>query len=436
MRSLKHKTSVLQEINIHKSLKHENIVDLHSALRDKQFIYILLEYCEYKSLAELLKQRKTLTVTEVRYYMHQIIKGVQYLHEQEGVIHRDLKPSNIFLDKNLRVKIGDFGLALKAKTSQRFFGVAGTPNYISPEIILKAGHSFDCDIWSIGCVMYSLFVGVPPFQKKTVSETYDHIIEGKYKIPDHLDSDAAAMIRMMLNQDPEFRPTPYQLLCHSFFTKSQIPRNLHESCFYSAPLEQFGTLKPIDRKVFKTVLIDMKRQIDNLLTSEMEIVQCFTDTENDKLIQSDLMITMWISKWSDFTNEHGFAYGLSNGVTGVLFNDGTNLLISPNFDDINYIDEKGNEQSFDNCEIPELLQHKFLVLKYYREHLNGDLQRTGPPHNFIRNVAFMKYLITHVRHSNGISMLLSNGSLQVSSYIFLCKFKFLTIFFTVQRMES
>lgn len=417
MKTEKHRASVHQEILIQKSLHHENIVQIHSVMQDSNFTYILLEYCEHRSLGDLLKIRKKLTVPEVRYFMYQIIKGTEYLH-QHDIIHRDIKPSNIFLDKNLKVKIGDFGLAVKAKIHQRFYGMCGTPNYVSPEIILKTGHSFDCDIWSLGCVMYSLLVGTPPFQKSTIYETYDTILEGKFTIPRDLDSSAVSMIITMLNHDPELRPTPYQLLNHPFFTRSDIPQSLPFQCLSTAP-EEFlkkpsEILKPIDRKVYRTVLIDIKKQVESLFKSKMEIVKDFNEKEKKVLVQQQSLISIWISKWIDYTKENGFAYELSNDITGVLYKDGKNLLISSDPGKINFIDEDGNEDIFDTDYISESLEEKLTVLKYYRNHMNEALRRTGPKNVLQGNVAHTKYMITYLRHNQGISMLLSNGTLQVS----------------------
>ena len=104
-------------------------------------------------MMELQKRRKLLTEPEVRYYLHQLLEGCNYLH-QNNIIHRDLKLGNIFLNSKLHVKIGDFGLATSVNfTGERKKTLCGTPNYIAPEILTKKGHSFEVDVWSIGCIM-------------------------------------------------------------------------------------------------------------------------------------------------------------------------------------------------------------------------------------------------------------------------------------------
>lgn len=138
-------------------------------------------------MAELLNCRKRLTEIESRYYMVQLVNGLQYLHEHL-IIHRDLKLGNLFIDHAMNVKIGDFGLAAKLQTEdERRFTVCGTPNYIAPELLEgKKGHSFEVDIWSTGVILYTFLVGKPPFQSKDVKSTYKRIVANAYSYPENL----------------------------------------------------------------------------------------------------------------------------------------------------------------------------------------------------------------------------------------------------------
>ena len=96
---------------------------------------------------------------------------MSYLHG-ERIIHRDLKLGNIFLNDEMQIKIGDFGLATYCSENDRKRTLCGTPNYIAPEILVKKGHSLEVDIWSSGCIMYTLLVGKPPFETSSLKETY------------------------------------------------------------------------------------------------------------------------------------------------------------------------------------------------------------------------------------------------------------------------
>lgn len=186
-------------------------------------------------MMELHKRRKVISEYECRYYIHQIVSGVQYLHSN-NIIHRDLKLGNLFLNDVLHVKIGDFGLATKIEfDGERKKTLCGTPNYIAPEILNKKGHSFEVDIWSIGCVMYTLLVGQPPFETKSLKDTYSRIRKCDYRLPNNLRKSAAEMIVAMLQSSPEKRPTIHELLDFDFLTASFIPATLPASCLTMAP---------------------------------------------------------------------------------------------------------------------------------------------------------------------------------------------------------
>lgn len=97
--------------------------------------------------------------------MLQLISAVDYMHSNR-VIHRDLKLGNIFLNSNMEIKVGDFGLAAKLEFSdEKKRTMCGTPNYIAPEIVEgSVGHSYEVDIWSMGVICYAFLFGRPPFE--------------------------------------------------------------------------------------------------------------------------------------------------------------------------------------------------------------------------------------------------------------------------------
>nr|CAD7394163.1 unnamed protein product [Timema cristinae] len=249
-----------QEISIHRSLKQNHIVGFHGFFEDSNNVYIVLELCRRRSMMELHKRRKALTEPEVRYFMRQLLLGVHYLHQRK-IIHRDLKLGNLFLNDTLELKIGDFGLAARIEfdgerkstlisperdsnleltihgcevqhesdtldpyTTKAGRTLCGTPNYIAPEILNKKGHSYEVDVWSIGCIMYTLLIGKPPFETSSLKETYSRIKKCDYFIPSSvkLSAPALKMITNTLQTDPRMRPTIEQLLNYDFFTSVAI----------------------------------------------------------------------------------------------------------------------------------------------------------------------------------------------------------------------
>lgn len=241
------KDKMTQEINIHKSLSHHNIVRFLSFFDDVYNVYIVLELCKQRSMMELHKRRPVVTDYECRFYIHQILDGVRYLHDNR-IIHRDLKLGNLFLNDKLNVKIGDFGLATRIEfEGERKKTLCGTPNYIAPEILNKKGHSFEVDIWSIGCVMFTLLVGQPPFETKTLKDTYSKIRKGDYRLPHSLRKSAAQMIMDMLQSDPAKRPSVHKLAQYEFLTKHFIPKSLPVSCLTLEP--RLDQLEGGDREI-------------------------------------------------------------------------------------------------------------------------------------------------------------------------------------------
>lgn len=224
-----------QEIKIHQSLQHTNVVRFLSFFDDSNNVYIVLELCKQRSMMELHKRRPIVTEYECRFYIHQILEGVRYLHDNR-IIHRDLKLGNLFLNDKLNVKIGDFGLATRIEyDGERKKTLCGTPNYIAPEILNKKGHSYEVDIWSIGCVMFTLLVGQPPFETKTLKDTYSKIRKCDYKLPQSLRKYPADLIMKMLQSDPTQRPSVHKCATHPFLTEYFIPKSLPVSCLTCAP---------------------------------------------------------------------------------------------------------------------------------------------------------------------------------------------------------
>ncbi|XP_035245677.1 serine/threonine-protein kinase PLK2-like [Anguilla anguilla] len=224
-----------REIELHRVLHHKHIVHFFHHFEDKDNIYILLEYCSRRSLAHILKARKVLTEPEVRYYLRQIVSGMKYLHEQE-ILHRDLKLGNFFINESMELKVGDFGLAAKLEPLEnRRRTICGTPNYLSPEVLNKQGHGCESDIWALGCVMYTMLLGRPPFETTNLKETYRCIREARYSMPTSLSPAAKLLISSMLSKSPEDRPNLDDILRHDFFSQGFTPDRLSVSCCHSAP---------------------------------------------------------------------------------------------------------------------------------------------------------------------------------------------------------
>lgn len=156
--------------------------------------------------------------------MHQIVKGMLYLHTH-GILHRDLTLSNLLLTNNMNVKIADFGLAAQLKLpNEKHFTMCGTPNYISPEVATRSAHGLESDVWSLGCMFYAFLMGRPPFDTDTVKHTLSKVVLGDYAMPTHVSLEAQDLIHQLLQKDPSQRPSLSAVLDHPFMTRSLLVR--------------------------------------------------------------------------------------------------------------------------------------------------------------------------------------------------------------------
>ncbi|XP_069689709.1 serine/threonine-protein kinase polo [Periplaneta americana] len=455
------KDKLTQEIAIHRNLNHRNVVGFHGFFEDNQNVYIVLELCRRRSMMELHKRRKALTEAEVRYYMRQIILGVIYLH-QHKIIHRDLKLGNLFLNDDLEVKIGDFGLAAKIEyDGERKRTLCGTPNYIAPEILNKKGHSFEVDIWSIGCILYTLLIGKPPFETSSLKETYSRIKRCEYKIPpsSQISVPAAKMIRATLQPDPKCRPKVEDLLNNEFFTSGYIPSQLPVSCLTVAPradkLERTVGRKPLleVNAISETVgpvgsvgspkkktgsnhpsanndqvtnikpgsqLIDSHHHLVALRDQLRSVIKSNPTRETgvfgDEATDPAAQPIVWISKWVDYSDKYGFGYQLCDEGVGVVFNDTTKLVMLANGKNVQYITREGKEFYYLMEEYPDTLDKKMKLLSYFRRYMSEHLVKAGAtvPVRECDSLSRVPYLTQWFRTSSAVVMLLTNGTLQIN----------------------
>lgn len=262
---------ITNEIELHRTLSHKHVVKFSHYFEDQENIYIFLELCSRKSLAHIWKARHTLTEPEVRYYLRQIISGLKYLHSR-GILHRDLKLGNFFINENMELRLGDFGLAAKLETvEQRKKTICGTPNYLAPEVLNRQGHGTESDVWSLGCVMYTLMCGNPPFETLDLKETYKCIKEVRYNLPSTLSPAAQKLISGILQKNPSDRLTLDQILNHEFFkgfTPDKLPPS---SCTMVPELHPPSPAKKFFTKMAKSLFGKKKAKVEKIPCEDKDI---------------------------------------------------------------------------------------------------------------------------------------------------------------------
>uniref|UniRef100_A0A8C5A3Z9 calcium/calmodulin-dependent protein kinase n=1 Tax=Gadus morhua TaxID=8049 RepID=A0A8C5A3Z9_GADMO len=224
-----------REARICRLLKHSNIVRLHDSISEEGFHYLLFDLVTGGELFEDIVAREYYSEADASHCIQQILEAVLHCH-QMGVVHRDLKPENLLLAskcKNAAVKLADFGLAIEVQGEQQaWFGFAGTPGYLSPEVLRKEAYGKPVDIWACGVILYILLVGYPPFWDEDQHKLYQQIKAGAYDFPspewDTVTPEVKNLINQMLTINPSKRITAQEALKHPWICqRSTVASMMH-----------------------------------------------------------------------------------------------------------------------------------------------------------------------------------------------------------------
>ena len=219
----KENLDVLSEVRSMKIVNHPYIVRLIEVLKTNRKILLLMEYMDGGDLFDAIKSEKSNYMNEdkARQYFQQIISAVNYLHNK-NIIHRDLKPENILIDKkNHCIKITDFGLsALIKQKNQILPDIAGTTDYLAPEVIKQIGYlGQSADIWSCGVILFNCVTGTKPFIG-TNSVMLNNILSGNVEYPSNkLSKNIIDLLKKILDPNPSTRFNIQQIENHPWFSK-------------------------------------------------------------------------------------------------------------------------------------------------------------------------------------------------------------------------
>ena len=224
---------MMNEVQILSNTSHAHIVKYFDTIlvREKQKLYIVIEYCENGDLSQIidrhLQQKRLLSEKFIWQVLRQISSSLMACHNrQERILHRDLKPANILLTSNYSVKVCDFGLSTLTTTSSLAYSKVGTPLYMSPEQMHGLGYTDKSDIWSLGCIAYEMAALAPPFDAEDHFELQRMVKAGLSKrVPTCFSDDLQRAIVWMLQASPENRPNATELYNHllQMSTKASQP---------------------------------------------------------------------------------------------------------------------------------------------------------------------------------------------------------------------
>ena len=194
-------------------LRHDNIVQLFELYPESNFHYLVLELVTGGELFDNIVERERYSEMDASVCIQQVLEAVHYCHTQ-GIIHRDIKPENLLLasrEPDANVKLTDFGLAVEETKPPVWYGFAGTPCYMAPEVLQKQAYGTAVDCWACGCILYLLLIGYPPFWNSNQEKLFESIKEGIYDFESSnwqdVSFDAKTLIRMLLTVNVERRPS-------------------------------------------------------------------------------------------------------------------------------------------------------------------------------------------------------------------------------------
>ncbi|CAF0816845.1 unnamed protein product, partial [Brachionus calyciflorus] len=208
LKNLKH------EIEILRNLHHDNIIQLLDSFETDKEVVVVTEYADGE-LFGLLEDDGSLPEEQVQNIACQLVSALHYLHSHR-IMHRDMKPQNILLCKD-RVKLCDFGFARAMSVETMVLtSIKGTPLYMSPELVEDKPYDHNADLWALGCILYEIFTGNPPFYTNNLYQLVDMIVKGQVKWPKTMSSCFKNFLQGLLTKDPAKRLSWPQLAEHEF----------------------------------------------------------------------------------------------------------------------------------------------------------------------------------------------------------------------------
>jgi len=241
---------VQTEVDILKAISHPFIVRCYDVIDTPDKMYFMMELMEGGELFDRIVEQGHFTEQDAIGVTIKLLDAIKYLHDR-GIAHRDLKPENMLMTTkgaDAECKITDFGLSkFFDQQSAVMKTPCGTPGYIAPEVLLMKGYDKQCDVWSLGVIVYILLCGFPPFYADNDAQLYEKIKKGQYEFLrpywDPISDVAKDLIRKMLTVDPAKRITCAEALQHPWLKD--------EAAKYTAEISTIQQLKETAHRKLK-----------------------------------------------------------------------------------------------------------------------------------------------------------------------------------------
>lgn len=234
MIKIKNLESQMQEVLVHRSLNHNFVIRfLDSDIKD-DYIRVLIEFAKFGDLFELLPRLPSLGEETVLKLYYKVLKAVDYLHSK-GLAHRDIKPENILITDKMVPKLADFGTTKGFQQTRQTF--CGTYEYMAPEVLNKKTQSPKVDVWSMGILLYEMTHMTTPFAKSQLSKVEGILSRGEIPFKNGLNPDIRRLVRVMLQFNPEKRPTISNIVNDVLFARFRGRESCNPVINHESPIE-------------------------------------------------------------------------------------------------------------------------------------------------------------------------------------------------------
>lgn len=273
------KASVLKEVQIMRTLNHSSIIKMIEFVDTTEYFFLVLELVDGGEIFHQIVQLTYFSEDLARHCIKQVADGIRYLHEERGIVHRDIKPENIlfesipFMERKTsplptqpdddepkedegefvpglggggigKVKIADFGLS-KVVWDKHTMTPCGTVGYTAPEIVRDERYSKSVDMWALGCVLYTMLCGFPPFYDESIPVLTQKVAKGQFTFLspwwDHISDEAKHLVKHLLDINPKKRYTIDQFLAHPWMSMQDTPIQPKSTETSSAAVETVET---------------------------------------------------------------------------------------------------------------------------------------------------------------------------------------------------
>ncbi|GJP77925.1 hypothetical protein CLOP_g8250 [Closterium sp. NIES-67] len=215
------------EVELMKQLSvHGGVVSVRDAVEDDKHVHLLMELCSGGDLLNFVNTAPAISEQQAATIIKRLADAVRYCHRQ-GVVHRDLKPENILMAAKgawWDLRVADFGISAMLKPGERIRGYAGSPFYIAPEV-LGGAYAFECDVWSLGVVLYVLLAQKLPFWHDSDAGVYKLILKGSVDTRTGpwtgISREAKGLVHRMLTSDASQRITLDEVIEHPWVVANQ-----------------------------------------------------------------------------------------------------------------------------------------------------------------------------------------------------------------------